>query len=167
MRSPKGVVEEHVPITVEFTYVTWKVPARSSLGCSGGLEMLFSNRRKHSISLPAVDENGEASTLAYLVRYLCKNILKDCRKELFVLDGSMFVTLPEVSHLAIDPDSAALESWCSSMTLIGSLKVKVHMLYREMITSCSYLHCMEGDAHAGAEEDSKHHNHRLVSRNIS
>ncbi|KAI4144434.1 MAG: hypothetical protein L6R39_004184 [Caloplaca ligustica] len=63
-----------VPITVEFT---------------GGLEMLFSNKRKHCVSLPAIDENGGASNLAYLVRYLCNQLMNDCRKELFVSDDTI------------------------------------------------------------------------------
>ncbi|KAL8720724.1 MAG: hypothetical protein Q9225_002458 [Loekoesia sp. 1 TL-2023] len=63
-----------VPITVEFT---------------GGLDMLFSNKRKHSLSLPAVDENGNPSNMAYLVRYLCNNLMTDRRKEFFVVDDSI------------------------------------------------------------------------------
>ncbi|KAF4313412.1 Beta-grasp fold ferredoxin-type [Botryosphaeria dothidea] len=65
---------ESVPITVEFT---------------GGLEMLFSNQRKHAIALPAKDDNGEPANIAFLVRYLCKNTMKDHRKELFVLDDTV------------------------------------------------------------------------------
>ncbi|KAF2087240.1 ubiquitin-like modifier 1 [Saccharata proteae CBS 121410] len=65
---------EEIAITVEFT---------------GGLEMLFSNERKHAISLPAKDENGETSNVAYLVRYLCQNVMRDHRKELFVLDDTV------------------------------------------------------------------------------
>lgn len=56
---------------------------------SGGLEMLFSNKRKHSIEIPAVDEDGSPSNVAYLVRYLVQNTMKDHRKELFVLDGTV------------------------------------------------------------------------------
>ncbi|KAF9630452.1 putative ubiquitin-related modifier 1 protein [Lasiodiplodia theobromae] len=63
-----------VPITVEFT---------------GGLEMLFSNQRKHEIALPAKDENGEPANVAFLVRYLCNNTMKDPRKDLFVLDDTV------------------------------------------------------------------------------
>lgn len=53
--------------------------------------MLFSNRRKHSLPLPAVDEKGGASNLAYLVRYLCDNLMSGCKKELFVLHDTVFV----------------------------------------------------------------------------
>ncbi|KAL8737954.1 MAG: hypothetical protein Q9181_001217, partial [Wetmoreana brouardii] len=55
----------------------------------GGLEMLFSNLRKHSISLPKRDENGNVSNAAFLVRYLCNHLMKDRRKELFVVDDTV------------------------------------------------------------------------------
>ncbi|EER29030.1 hypothetical protein CPC735_037360 [Coccidioides posadasii C735 delta SOWgp] len=61
-------------ITVEFT---------------GGLEMLFSNQRKHKLSLPSLDVTGAPSNIAYLIKYLCQNLMKDERKELFVLDDSV------------------------------------------------------------------------------
>ncbi|KAL2142084.1 hypothetical protein VTI28DRAFT_1597 [Corynascus sepedonium] len=61
-----------IPITVDF---------------SGGLEMLFDNQRRHSISLPAVDANGKPATIAFLIDYLCKNLMQDPRAELFVLDN--------------------------------------------------------------------------------
>ncbi|KAF2789181.1 ubiquitin related modifier 1 [Melanomma pulvis-pyrius CBS 109.77] len=63
-----------LPITVEF---------------SGGLEMLFSNERKHSLSIPINDETGTRSNIAYLVRHLCENVMKDPRKDMFVLDGTV------------------------------------------------------------------------------
>lgn len=51
--------------------------------------MLFSNERKHKISLPVTDEHGAISNIAYLIRYICQNLMKDSRKELFVLDDSV------------------------------------------------------------------------------
>ncbi|KAF2140510.1 uncharacterized protein K452DRAFT_288595 [Aplosporella prunicola CBS 121167] len=66
--------ENTVPITVEFT---------------GGLEMLFSNQRKHNIPLPDKDESGSPANIAFLVRYLCEHIMEDHRKELFVLDDTV------------------------------------------------------------------------------
>lgn len=56
--------------------------------------MLFSSKRKHSISIPAVDETGSASNLAYLVRYLCDHLMNDRRKELFILNDSVYATYP-------------------------------------------------------------------------
>lgn len=53
---------------------------------SGGLEMLFSDQRRHELSMPAIDKNSKPVTIAYLVEYLCENTMKDTRKELFVLD---------------------------------------------------------------------------------
>ncbi|KAJ4376083.1 Ubiquitin- modifier 1 [Neocucurbitaria cava] len=66
--------DEAVPITIEF---------------SGGLEILFSNQKKYSLSLPAKDESGAPANIAFLVRYLCEKMMKDPRKELFVLDGTV------------------------------------------------------------------------------
>jgi ubiquitin related modifier 1 len=57
--------------------------------CSGGLEILFRNQKKYSLSLPAKDESGAPATVAFLVRYLCDNLMKDPRKELFVLDDTV------------------------------------------------------------------------------
>ena len=56
---------------------------------SGGLEMLFSNQRKHTLSIPTKDESGSASNIAFLVRYLCENVIRDSRRELFVLDDTV------------------------------------------------------------------------------
>ncbi|OCK85684.1 ubiquitin related modifier 1 [Lepidopterella palustris CBS 459.81] len=66
--------EDVIPITVEF---------------SGGLEMLFSNKRKHNLSIPRNDDSGAASNIAFLVSYLCQNVMKDPRKNLFVLDETV------------------------------------------------------------------------------
>ena len=55
--------------------------------CRGGLEMLFSDERKHKISIPAQDSRGNAVTVGWLVNYLCEEVMKDPRKEMFVLDG--------------------------------------------------------------------------------
>ncbi len=49
--------------------------------------MLFSNERKHKLSVPAKDSKGNAVTMGWLVTYLLEEVMKDSRKELFVLDG--------------------------------------------------------------------------------
>lgn len=54
--------------------------------------MLFSNKRKHNVSLPAADEYGRTANLAFLIRYLCTHLMKDPRKELFVLDEAVYAT---------------------------------------------------------------------------
>jgi ubiquitin related modifier 1 len=51
--------------------------------------MLFSNENKHKIQLPATGKDKAPVNVAYLVQYLCDNVMKDKRKELFVLDGAM------------------------------------------------------------------------------
>ncbi|KAK3069011.1 Ubiquitin- modifier 1 [Teratosphaeriaceae sp. CCFEE 6253] len=65
---------ETLPLTVEFT---------------GGLELLFSNQRKYKISIPTTDPKKEPSNVGYLVKWLCENLIKDPRKEMFVLDDSV------------------------------------------------------------------------------
>jgi len=54
--------------------------------------MLFANQRKHSISLPSNDDNGKRATLGFLVRYLCNNVMKDQRKEMFLIDCNVYGT---------------------------------------------------------------------------
>ncbi|KAL9640506.1 MAG: hypothetical protein Q9164_000256 [Protoblastenia rupestris] len=56
---------------------------------TGGLELLFSNERKHKISVPVSDESGKPVNVAFLVQYLCENLMKDRRKEMFVLDDTV------------------------------------------------------------------------------
>ncbi|KAK3721560.1 Ubiquitin-related modifier 1 [Vermiconidia calcicola] len=61
-------------LTVEFT---------------GGLEMLFSDQRKHKISVPRVDGTGQPPNVGFLIQWLCENLMKDPRREMFVLDDSV------------------------------------------------------------------------------
>lgn len=51
--------------------------------------MLFSDKRRHSLAIPAVDKGGNPATIAFLIDYLCRNTMKDSRKELFVLDDHL------------------------------------------------------------------------------
>ncbi|KAK5678025.1 Ubiquitin-related modifier 1, partial [Elasticomyces elasticus] len=55
----------------------------------GGLEILFSNERKHSVNLPARLSDGNPPTIAYLLQYLVENVMKDERKELFILEDNV------------------------------------------------------------------------------
>ncbi|UPX17327.1 Ubiquitin- modifier 1 [Ascochyta rabiei] len=56
---------------------------------SGGLELLFANQKKHSLSIPSRNDCGEPSNVAFLVTYLCDKVMKDPRKDMFVLDGTV------------------------------------------------------------------------------
>ncbi|KAI0898034.1 ubiquitin-like modifier 1 [Annulohypoxylon nitens] len=56
---------------------------------TGGLEMLFSDQRRHSLSIPASTKEGKPVTIADLIDYLCENTMKDSRKELFVLEDHL------------------------------------------------------------------------------
>lgn len=51
--------------------------------------MLFSNQRKHELQIPTKDESGTPTNIAFLVRYLCEKVMKDHRKDLFVLDDTV------------------------------------------------------------------------------
>lgn len=51
--------------------------------------MLFNNETKHKITISSKDPDGSAVTIASLIRYLCDHVMRDSRKELFVLDGCM------------------------------------------------------------------------------
>jgi len=51
--------------------------------------MLFDNISKHSVALPRLDAAGHPTTMGALIKYICEHLIKDPRKELFVLDGSM------------------------------------------------------------------------------
>lgn len=53
--------------------------------------MLFDNATKHSLSLSKEADGGKPPTIGYLVKYLCDHLMKDTRKELFVLDGAVYV----------------------------------------------------------------------------
>jgi ubiquitin related modifier 1 len=54
--------------------------------------MLFSDKRKHKVSVPATQEDEQPSTVAFLIRWLCENLMKDPRKEMFVLDDTVYRT---------------------------------------------------------------------------
>ncbi|KXL44857.1 hypothetical protein M433DRAFT_144235 [Acidomyces richmondensis BFW] len=69
-----GDAAKCLPLSVEFT---------------GGLEMLFSNQRRHDVILPALDINGQSSNMGFLIKWICHNLMKDPRKEIFVLNDSI------------------------------------------------------------------------------
>jgi ubiquitin related modifier 1 len=56
---------------------------------SGGLELLFDNQRRYNVSLPATDGSGKPANIAFLIDHLCRNLMKDPRADLFVLDNHM------------------------------------------------------------------------------
>ena len=51
--------------------------------------MLFADKRNHSLVIPSIDKDGRPSTIAHLIDYLCKNVMEDTRKELFVLEDHL------------------------------------------------------------------------------
>lgn len=84
--------------------------ANKHLSIRGGLEMLFADQRIHKLHIPAHDQTGKAVTIAYLIEHLCENVMKDSRKELFVLDDHMYVLFTAFScspHLRASRHSRA------------------------------------------------------------
>ena len=55
--------------------------------------MLFHNQSKHKIQVPARGTNGAPINIEHLVLHICNHLMRDQRKELFVLDGSMYVSI--------------------------------------------------------------------------
>lgn len=53
--------------------------------------MLFSNERKHKITLPAKLSGGSQPTIEHLLRHLVDNVMNDQRKELFIMEDNVYV----------------------------------------------------------------------------
>lgn len=81
-----------MPITVEFR-CGYSLLGNVSLLIfgvfSGGLELLFSNQRTYKLQIPVKDPSGNPSNVGFLVGYLCDNLMKDKRKDMFVMDGTV------------------------------------------------------------------------------
>jgi ubiquitin related modifier 1 len=82
------------PVKVEFTYDQWfsyfdSLSKILMIFNSGGLELLFSNERKHTISVPESDSTGSRPNVSWLVDHLCTSLMKDPRKDMFVIDGTV------------------------------------------------------------------------------
>jgi hypothetical protein len=57
---------------------------------SGGLELLFSSQRSHKIALPSTDPaTNQPVNVGFLIDWLCKNLMKDPRQDMFVLEGTV------------------------------------------------------------------------------
>ena len=83
---------EEVKVRVEFRQdlsTTYRGPRWLLTLSSGGLEMLFDNKSRQHVSLPRTTQDGARVNVAYLVKFLCDNVMSDSRKELFCLDGTM------------------------------------------------------------------------------
>ena len=85
-----------IPIKVEFTYVSptpiylQKQSQYLNPSPSGGLELLFSSQRSHKIALPSTDPaTNQPVNVGFLIDWLCKNLMKDPRQDMFVLEGTV------------------------------------------------------------------------------
>lgn len=50
---------------------------------------MFSNERKHDVAIPAQLSDGGRPNIAYLLQYLVDNIMRDERKDLFILEDNV------------------------------------------------------------------------------
>lgn len=73
--------------------------------------MLFSDKKKHEIYVPSKDLDGKHSNIKYLVNYLSENLMKDSRKELFVLDDSVYRYPKPIDGYRFNVAIVALEFW--------------------------------------------------------
>lgn len=55
--------------------------------------MLFSNERKHTVTLPARLSDGSQPNISFLLQYLVDNVMRDERKELFILEDNVYATV--------------------------------------------------------------------------
>lgn len=67
--------------------------------------MLFEDQKRHSISLPSTYQDGKPSDIAFLTKYICEQVMKDTRKELFVLDDHVYV---KIGLPIVPPDCRSL-----------------------------------------------------------
>lgn len=81
-----------ISISVEFTFDPCHTRYSITDYRSGGLEMLFSNERKHTVTLPARLSDGSSPNISYLLQYLVDNVMRDERKELFILEDNVYAT---------------------------------------------------------------------------
>ena len=69
-------------------------------GSSGGLELMFGDKASHNIRPPSkVPGTTEPANIKYLLNYLCDELMTDIRKELFVLDDTMYEFYPFLHFL--------------------------------------------------------------------
>lgn len=103
--------------------------------------MLFSNERKHNVTLPAQSPDGNRPNISYLLQYLVENIMKDDRKELFILEDNVYV-LMRFNDMIITNNMIDDQAFLSlSMTPIGNWRAKISTSCSRVTTSSSFLPC--------------------------
>lgn len=73
--------------------------------------MLFSNERKHTLTLPARLSDGSHPNISFLLQYLVDNVMRDERKELFILEDNVYATVQHATKRADRPTTGGRESW--------------------------------------------------------
>ena len=66
--------------------------------------MLFANRKRIAVDLPAHDASGTASTIKSLIAHLCTAEMADARQDLFVVGGGDYSLRPGILVLINDAD---------------------------------------------------------------
>ena len=122
---------------------------------SGGLELLFSNKKSQKVEIPTT-ANGKPTDVNYLIHWLKDNLLKE-RGELFVDNDTVCVLHKILSsfmyiergltHTPGDRVSSSL-----STTQIGSWKEKANTSCRTMTKSSSYPPYMEDNPKVGSSD---------------
>ena len=59
---------------------------------SGGLELLFSNRKSHKVDIPDKTPDDKPTNIGYLIMWLKDNLLKE-REELFLVGNTVSVSI--------------------------------------------------------------------------
>lgn len=68
--------------------MTTTISVRVEFG--GGLELLFSNQKSHTVNVPTITANGKPPDVNYLIHWLRENLLKE-REELFLENDTVWV----------------------------------------------------------------------------
>lgn len=95
--------------------------------------MLFSNERKHQITLPGQTSDGSHPNIAFLLQYLVKNVMRDQRKELFILEDNVYVPAYVLRKTSLISAPDVRGFLFSSTTQTGSLKGRKHTSFSPAI----------------------------------
>lgn len=106
--------------------------------------MLFADQRRYSLSVPAKDKDGRSSTIAFLIDYLCQQVMKDTRQELFVLDGHLYVclswfsALPTYVHVLVFTSAISYPSF-GGFEICRGCQSKQHKSHSASLQGCCSL----------------------------
>ena len=107
----------------------------------GGLEMLFSDQRQHALKLPSQGPDGKPVNIAFLIDYLCENVMQDTRKELFVLDNHLYVSthLPIMFSYVVHCSSTPLQRGHSQNNMFAPVAMIWHVTIRSLASEITMI----------------------------